>query len=42
MRTAFACQLGRMKRPDRTDVMLAVGTVIALLTGVVLTVAGWF
>jgi hypothetical protein len=31
-----------MKRPDRTDVMLAVGTVVALLASVVLTVASWF
>jgi len=31
-----------MKRPDRTDVMLTIGTVIALLASVVLTVASWF
>jgi hypothetical protein len=42
MRTAFACQPGRMKRPDRTDVMLAIGTVVALLASVALTVASWF
>jgi hypothetical protein len=31
-----------MKRPDRTDVMLAIGTVVALLASVALTVASWF
>lgn len=42
MRAALRRQHVGMRRPDRTDILLTIGLVAALVAGAVLTIVSWF